>query len=132
MSRAKSLSDLQMAVMRVLWRQGQTTVAQVHEALRDERGLAMTTVATILSRLERQGLVAHSAAGRQFVYQALVSEDEVRRSMVAELIDRLFQGSSAALVSHLLQESEIGADDLAQVKALIQAHQQSEGQDHVD
>jgi predicted transcriptional regulator len=132
MSRTKSLSDLQMAIMRVLWQQGETTVAQVHEALHGERGLAMTTIATILSRLEKQGMVAHSASGRQYVYRPLVFEAEVRRSMVADLIDRLFQGSSTALVSHLLQEAEIGPDDLARVRALLAAHERPKEQDDAD
>jgi BlaI family transcriptional regulator, penicillinase repressor len=127
MARAKHLTDLQLAVMRVLWAQGETTVAQAQEALRSTRDLATTTVATVLARLERQGLVAHRVAGRQYRYRALVSEGDVRRSMVAEVVERLFHGDSTALVSHLLQESEIAPDDLARVQTMIEAHRRREG-----
>lgn len=129
MKQLKQLSDLQVMVMRPLWQQGELTVAQVHEAVQGERDLALTTVATILSRLEKQGVVTHRTDKRQYIYRATVSEQEVRRSMVGDLIRHLFSGDPAALVSHLLQQSEIGAEDLAHVKALIEAHEQKEQSD---
>lgn len=115
------LSELQLAVMRALWQRGKATVADIHGALEPERGLALTTVATVLTRLEKAGLVAHRAAGRHYVYRPLVSEETVRREMVSVLTDRLFEGDAAALVSHLLGAGEIRADDLARVKRLIAA-----------
>ena len=95
---AIDLTDLQMSLIRVLWARGEASVSDVHEAAYAERGLALTTVATILSRLEKAGLVSRRQAGRHYLYKALVSEEEVRRSMVSELADRLFQGDVTALV----------------------------------
>jgi BlaI family penicillinase repressor len=114
------LSELQLAVMRVLWQKQRAAVSEVHEALEPERGLALTTVATVLTRLEKAGFVAHRATGRHYVYRALVSEEAVRRSMVEVLTDRLFEGDVAALVSHLVSAREIEAGDLARVKRLIE------------
>jgi predicted transcriptional regulator len=122
MGRPKPLSELQIALMRVLWQHGEATVAELYEALKDTRGLALTTIVTILSRLEKQGVVAHRVVSRQFIYRPLVSEQEARRSMVADLVDNLFQGDSTALVSHLLSEAEIMPDDLAQVQQLIDSY----------
>jgi BlaI family penicillinase repressor len=126
MKQVKQLSDLQIDIMRPLWERGEMTAAQVHEAVQPVRGLAATTVATLLSRLEKQGLVAHRSEGRQYVYRALASEPDVRRSMVHGLIEHLFGGNSAALVSHLLQESEIDSYDLARVKSLIESKEKEE------
>lgn len=120
------LTDLQLAIVRVLWERGECTVIEVQEALLPARRLAQTTVATILSRLEKRGVVEHRAAGRQFVYRPRVTEPEVRRSMVTELTALLFDGSPAALISHLLAEREIAPDDLSEVKRLIA---QAEGTD---
>lgn len=120
------LTELQLAVMRVLWDRTEAPVADVHAALAPDRGLALTTVATILSRLEKAGLVGRRPEGRHFVYRALVSEDEVRRSMVSGLADRLFQGDVTALVSHLLTEAEIADGDLERVRQLILARQRKE------
>jgi len=114
------LSELQLAVMRVLWQRKKAAVTEVQEALEAERGLALTTVATVLTRLEKAGLVAHRASGRHYVYRPLVSEEEVRRSMVAVLAERLFEGDVAALVSHLVNAREIKPGDLARVKQLIE------------
>ena len=80
------LGELQHAIMAVLWDRGEATTADVHEALRDDRGLALTTIATMLRKMEDKGVVLHRVDGRQFVYRAAVSEDQVRRSMVGELV----------------------------------------------
>ena len=121
MSEAHPLTDLQLAVMRVLWERGEASVVEIWEALRPERGLAQTTVATLLSRLEKRGAVAHRREARQFVYRAAVTEPQVRRVMVRELTARLFDGDVTALVSHLLSAREVSAGDLAKVKELIEA-----------
>ena len=70
MTRSIQLGDLQLAIMRELWRAGEATVATVHAALQDERGLALTTIATMLSKMEKKGVVEHRSEGRQYVYRA--------------------------------------------------------------
>jgi len=115
------LSELQLAVMRVLWQQKKAAVVEVQEALKSERDLALTTVATVLTRLEKAGLVALRASGRHYLYRPLVSEEEVRRSMVSVLAERLFEGDVAALVSHLVNARDIKPGDLARVRQLIEA-----------
>jgi predicted transcriptional regulator len=113
------LTDLQLAIVRILWQRGECSVLEVQDALLPERRLALTTVATLLSRLEKRGVVAHRAEGRVYVYRATVTEPQVRRTMVAELTELLFDGRPAALISHLLSSRDIRAGDLAEVKRLI-------------
>jgi len=123
MSVQHQLSDLQLSIMGVLWERGEATVAVVHDDMRTIRPLAMTTVATLLSRLEKRDLIGHRSSGRQFIYRALVSESDVRRSMVAELTDRLFQGDAAELVTHLLSSREIDAGDVSRVRELLETRE---------
>src|SRR5436305_9220821 len=123
---AQRLGDLQLAIMRVLWAYGEATVADVHEALAAERGLALTTIATMLAKMEKKGVVDHRAEGRRFIYRPLVSEGQVRRSMVADLTSQLFRGDVTALVNHLLSEHEIDARELAQLRDLIAAYERKE------
>ena len=111
-----ALSELQIAVMRVLWRQGEASVADIATILGAERGLKYTTVATLLTRLERRGVVAQRRDGRVLIYHAVASEPQVRRSMVADLIGSLFGGDPRALVAHLVDESEIAPGDLERVR----------------
>jgi predicted transcriptional regulator len=115
-----ALSDLQLDVMRVLWR-GEASVADVAAALAAERGLAHTTVATLLTRLARRGAVAQRREGRQLLYRALVTEPQVRRTMVGDLIQSLFKGDPQALLAHLVSEREVAPGDLAKVQALLAA-----------
>lgn len=119
MSNTKQLGDLQLAIMRELWRLGEATVTDVHGALLSERGLAPTTIATMLKKMEARGLVTHRTEGRRFVYRPLVSEDTVTRSMVADLTQRLFNGKITDLVSHLIEAHEIDDDELTELTALI-------------
>ena len=120
--RKTQLSELQLAVMRALWRRGEATTAEVVADLAAERGLAHTTVATLLSRLEKRGAVAQRRDGRSFIYRARLSETEVQRSMVAGLVAALFAGDSAALVAHLVREDEVTPGDLAAIRARLEAN----------
>lgn len=119
MQGSEQLTDLQLAIVRILWARGECSVAQVQEGLRPGRALAQTTVATILSRLERRGVVRHSKRGRLFLYEARVSEPQVRLAMVRELTKLLFEGRAASLVSYLLASDELRARDLAELRALL-------------
>ena len=118
MARTKdvSLSELQIALMRVLWRRGEASTADVAAELGDARGLKHTTVATLLTRLEKRGVVEQRRDGRQLLYRALVDETDVRRSMVDDLLGALFGGDARQLVAHLVQESEIAPGDLAKAR----------------
>jgi predicted transcriptional regulator len=119
MSNTKQLGDLQLAIMRELWRLKEATVTDVHGALLAERGLAPTTIATMLKKMEARGLVTHRTEGRRFVYRSLVSEDTVTHSMVADLTQRLFNGKITDLVSHLIEAHEIDDDELTELTELI-------------
>jgi predicted transcriptional regulator len=123
MSKTQSLGDLQLAIMRVLWQHDEATVAEVHAALEAERGLAPTTIATMLTKMEEKGVVAHRTEGRRYVYRPTVTEGEVRRAMLGELTERLFLGDVAAVVSTLLNARDVDPDELAEVRELIDRHE---------
>ena len=114
------LTDLQLAILRVVWDKGEATVQDIWEALHPERGLAQTTIATMLSRLERRGVVTRRAQSRQYHYSAAVTEQEVQHSMVGELTERLFDGDVTALVQHLLSGEDVSPGDIAKIRDMIE------------
>jgi predicted transcriptional regulator len=120
------VGDLQLAILRRLWRRGEASAAEVHGDLHPERGLAPTTIATMLKKMEAKGVVRHRADGRRYLYRATVSERDVTRTMVSEVTERLFQGNPVALVSHLLDEGEVDARELDELEALIERHKRGE------
>ena len=119
MSTKHTLGELQLAIMRVLWTTGEATVAQVTAALPEDKARALTTIATMLTKMEKKGVVDHRSEGRQFIYRALVSESEVKRSMLRDLAQRLFEGDYTAMVTHLVEEEEIDARELDELKQRI-------------
>ncbi|MGB1013331.1 MAG: BlaI/MecI/CopY family transcriptional regulator [Nannocystaceae bacterium] len=129
MGATEHLGKLQFSIMRVLWEQGEAAVNDVYEALRESHGLAPTTVATMLKKMEHKGVVCHRTVGRRFIYRPIVSERSVKRSMVAELAQRLFNGNKAALVHHLLDEHEIDPSEVAALQEQIEAVHSAKGSD---
>lgn len=115
------LGNLQLRIMQVLWSAKEATVAEVQERLEGEP-LAYTTVATMLRKMEDRQLISHREEGRRFIYVPAVSAEEVTRSMADDLVDRLFSGSLADAVSHLLDSREVSRHELAQLQELIETH----------
>ena len=119
MTDTHALTELQLSILHVLWEFGETTTQGVHAAMAESRGLALTTVATLLSRLEKRGILSHRKEGRQYVYRALVTEKEVRHSKVRELTATLFEGDPSALIRHLVRSHEVDRDELERLVRLI-------------
>src|SRR5207248_9906870 len=110
------------ATLPVRWARGEPTVHDIWEPLHAERGLAQTTVATMLSRLERRGVVTRRAPpeSRHYHYRAAVTEREVQHSIVGELTERLFDGDVTALVQHLLTAEDVSPGDIARIRDMIE------------
>ena len=121
---APRLTAPQLEVLRVLWERSEATIAEIHRVLQAERPLAATTIATLLSRLERRGIVAYRIEGRQYVYRAVLSESDARQHALVEVTKGLFEGDVATMVGQLLSSHEVRRGDLARVKALIEAKEQ--------
>lgn len=125
--RNPQLSEVQLAVMRVLWEAGRATTAAVHERMGKPRSLAYTTVATLLSRLEKRGVVRSRKEARERVFEPLVSEDEVKQHMVSDLVAKLFRGDPRALVSHLVSDAELDDTDLDTVRRMLEQARHDRG-----
>jgi BlaI family penicillinase repressor len=123
--RTYRLGDLQLRIMRVLWSRGRASVAEVRDRLQGD-SLAYTTVATMLRKMERRGLVQHRQHHRRFIYQPAVTAEDVTRSMADDMVDRLFEGSLADAVSHLLETREVSPQELARLEQLIQERKNPE------
>jgi predicted transcriptional regulator len=114
------LGDLQLRILQSLWARPDASVADVHAELKPERDLAHTTIATMLRKMEARGLVTHREEGRSFLYRAKVAADEVSRSVGNHLVERLFEGSLAGAVHHLLNTREVSRAELEELEKLIQ------------
>lgn len=111
------LGDLQLRIMKVLWERGSASAADMQVALGET--LAYTTVATMLRKMEDRGLVSHRSEGRRFIYEPVIAPETVTRGMANDLVDRLFEGSLADMLSHLLSTREVSPDELRELERLI-------------
>jgi BlaI family penicillinase repressor len=114
------IDQLQTLVIRTLWQLREATAAQVRDALKSEREFALTTIGTVLSRLEKKNLVTHSVKGRQYVYKPMVSEAEARRQIISGVVEQLFGGETYELVSYLVKETDFNSNELGELMEMIE------------
>jgi len=111
---------VQIRILRVLWASGRATARAITDELSREKDIAHSTVQTLLRKLEAKGAVGHEVEGRTFVFHPLVTEAEVCRSATRELLSRIFDGSAVGLVAHLVKHEDISADELEEIRRLIE------------
>lgn len=114
-----SLTDLQIAILTVFWTLGEATATQVHEEMRHGTGMSRKTIGTLLARLESYGFLEHREEGREFVYRARVTEDQVRAAKARSVLDSVFEGNVSAFVSYALESREVAEGDIDRIRALI-------------
>jgi BlaI family transcriptional regulator, penicillinase repressor len=112
------LTASQLTVMRVLWSRDEASVTDVQRAMTGRR-LALTTVATMLVRLEQRGLVSHRTEGRQYIYRSRVSPADVRETVTRELLRNLFDGDVTAFVTQLLDSRKLTREEVADLQRLV-------------
>ncbi|MBS1702316.1 MAG: BlaI/MecI/CopY family transcriptional regulator [Armatimonadetes bacterium] len=120
---AIKIGNLQLKIMRVLWEQGEATARQITDAINQEAKVAHSTIQTLLRKLEHKKAVAYEERDRTFYFRALVTEEEATQSATQDLLTRVFRGSLSGLVAHVLENEEVSADELDQIKRLIEEHE---------
>jgi BlaI family penicillinase repressor len=115
-----NLSNLELDVMRLIWRDKEVIVPDLHRELEKDRELTYSTVKTIVDRLEEKGAIGRIRTyGRTILYGPLIEEKELAQPMVKDLLRRLFGGEARPMISHLLKDEELSLDDLAYLEKVI-------------
>jgi predicted transcriptional regulator len=112
-------TDSELAILRILWERGPSTVRQVHEALAGTRETGYTTTLKLMQIMADKGLVTRDESARTHVYAAHASEQQTQRQLVKDLVDRAFGGSAAALVLHALNSDGASPAELKEIRKLI-------------
>jgi len=126
-------TDAELAILRILWDRGPSTVRQVHEILGRERQAAYTTALKLLQIMTEKGLVERDERDRTHIYRARLSEETTQRQLVRDLVDRAFAGSSSKLVLQALASKRASAEELRDIrKAIDGARNEREVRDERD
>ena len=113
-------TDAELAILRVLWERGASTVRQVHEMLSPDRPTAYTTALKMLQIMTEKGLVRRDETDRTHIYQARLTEEQTQRQLVRDLLERAFGGSSTKLVMQALAAKRTSAEELSEIRKLIE------------
>ena len=114
-----ALSPSETEILRLVWQIEKATVQDVCEKLPAKRKITYATVQTLLRRLEKKGYLKHSNSGKAHVFSAAVRREHVVKRSVGDFLDRLFGGDPVPLVQHLAEHGKISADDIENLKRLI-------------
>jgi BlaI family transcriptional regulator, penicillinase repressor len=112
-------TDAELAILRVLWSRGPSTVRQVHEALSRERETGYTTVLKLMQIMTEKGLVERDESERTHVYQARFTQEQTQERLVSDLLEKAFGGSASQLVMRALAAKPASADELAEIRRLL-------------
>lgn len=113
----RRLTDRELDVMSILWREGSGTVAEVRERLQEE--LAYTSVLWVLQTLEEKGHVRHEREGRAYRYFPITRPEEEAGGALARLVDKVFHGSAEMLLARLVAERKLDTDELQRMRDLL-------------
>ena len=123
----KRPTDAQLAILTVLWRIGPATVRQVHEALPAEVCRGYTTTLKLMQIMAEKGLVARDESRRSHVYSPRTAEGQMQDRLLDDLVDKAFRGSAARLALRALSRRRASAQELAQIRALLDELDEGEG-----
>ena len=112
-------TDGELAILRVLWDRGPSTVREVHAALGDDHSAGYTTVLKLLQIMTEKGLVRRDESERAHVYRARTPREETQRQLVGDLLERAFAGSASALIMRALSTRQASPEELARIRSLL-------------
>ena len=113
------ISEAESQVMQVLWQQAPRSAEDVVAALADT-GWAEATIKTLLNRLLNKGAITADKDGRRYLYAPAIARDAWMLEESSSLLERLFDGRVAPLVAHFSQHRKLSADDVAQLRQLLE------------
>ena len=113
------LGRLELQIMNVVWDRGKATVHDVKDVLGRGRKPAYNTILTMMRKLEQKGYLAHEVQDRTYVYRPTVGRQEVRRGMLGDLLERVFEDSPALLLTSLMERRRISEQERRRIRELI-------------
>ncbi|MCY4058071.1 MAG: BlaI/MecI/CopY family transcriptional regulator [Gammaproteobacteria bacterium] len=128
------LSEFELDVMQLFWRNDECSAPEVHEAVRRTRSVAYTTVKTVIDRLERKGVLKRIRQnGRTIFYSAAISVDVVQQSMLKRFVAHVFAGDRRPMMNYLLRDEVLSTEEIRYLDDLLtaqrQQHDQSAGEE---
>ena len=112
-------TELELEILKVLWRQGPATGQGGRDSLASDRDLAYTTVMTVLGIMLDKGYVARRKDGASYLYRTRVTEKATARQMLRDLVSRVYDGSVETVLVNLLENSDLDRGEIQRLRQLL-------------
>ena len=112
-------TEAELAILRVLWRRGPSTVREVWDEMQSAQRAGYTTILKLLQIMFQKGLVKRDATARSHVFAATLTEEQTQQQVVGHMLDRIFAGSARKLVMQALSVRKASAADVAEIRKLL-------------
>jgi predicted transcriptional regulator len=112
-------TDREVAILRVLWDRGPSTVREVHEALHQDTETGYTTTLKLMQIMVEKGLLVREDDGRRHIYRPALSEEKTQKELVQDLVDRVFAGSAEKLVMRALSAKKVSPKELQRIRKML-------------
>jgi predicted transcriptional regulator len=122
---ARSPTHAELEILKVLWSTGPSTLGEVWNAVRANRRVARTTIATTLGTMLGKGLVTRERGPQVYLWSAAVNEESTAERAAKQLLDQVFDGSAHRLMVHLIQGGELNERDLDAIRRLVDEYRRS-------
>jgi BlaI family transcriptional regulator, penicillinase repressor len=123
MGQSPKPTDAELAILRVLWERGPSSVRQVHQALAETRQTGYTTVLKFMQIMVEKGLLTRDESTFAHIYEAAIPQEQTERTLVADLLDRAFAGSTSRLVLQALAAKKAGPEELAEIRKILRKYE---------
>jgi BlaI family transcriptional regulator, penicillinase repressor len=118
---SKQPTDGELEILKILWDSGPIGLGQIHVVLHERRGVAITTVATMLKMMLAKEMVERDDGPRGYLWKARVSRKAAVSGLIGKLVQHVFDGSARRLVAHLVEEGELDDREREEIVELLQA-----------
>src|SRR4051794_6691517 len=123
MGKPSKPTEAELAILRVLWQRGPSTVRQVHEGLNSIKKTGYTTVLKFMQIMHEKGLVTRDEEPYAHVYQARLPQEQAQRTLVADLLDRVFDGSMSRLMLQALSSRKATSEELSEIRKVLKEYE---------
>ena len=113
------ISDAEFEVMDVIWKYAPISTNEITDRLAKTKDWSPKTIYTMLSRLEKKGVISHEKDGRVFVYSALIQKDAYLKAERSAFINRFFDGALNQMVVSYLNENDLTKNDIDTLQAIL-------------
>jgi len=113
-------TELELEILKVLWRDGPAPVRHVREALATARDLAYTSVMTVMNIMTEKGYLSRARKRGVYVYRPRITRQWTARRILGDVVDRVFDGSATAVMLHLIESGQINDAELESLRKLLE------------